>query len=161
VIGHHGRSQVGILPEDIRENVVPLVPGEVEIDIGRIPPFRIEKALEQETGTQRIHVRDAEGVAHDRIGDRTAAAMGGSVLHDVIHHQEVVGELHLSDDRQLVLQPVPRHRRNGAVSPLGTLVCQRAQPLEGIVHLGKTGCHYPPAQRQEVFATFGDVLARA
>ncbi len=68
------------------------------------------------------------------------------MLHDIVHHEEVVGELHLADDRQLVLQPVAGDRRNGAVPPLGALVGQRPEPLEGVVGVGKAGCHYSPAR---------------
>ena len=55
---------------------------------------------------------------------------------------------------ELVLQPVPGDRRDGAVTPLRPLVGQSAEPLEGVVDVGKPRRHYPP-DRNPVLAPLG------
>ena len=52
VIGHHGGVQPGIAPEDVFEHLVALVPGKIEIDVGRIAALQIEEALEYELGSE-------------------------------------------------------------------------------------------------------------
>src|SRR5204862_5118352 len=48
---------------------------------------------------------------------RAPAAVGGPVLDDVLDHQEIVGEALHADDGELVLEPSPGDRRDGAVAP--------------------------------------------
>ncbi len=86
VVRDHRRLGAGVLPEDVGQHVVALVPGEIEIDVGRILPLGVEESLEEEPGAERLDVGDAEAVAHDRVGHRAAAAVGGAVLDDVLHH---------------------------------------------------------------------------
>ena len=131
------------MSEDVGQHVVALVPGKIEIDVGRILPLGIEEALEEEPGAERLDVGDAEAVAHDRVGHRAAAAVGGAVLDDVLHHQEVVGEALLPDDAELVLQPVAGDRRDGAVAPLGAGVGEGAEPPERLVGLRQARRHHP------------------
>ena len=52
VIGHHGGMKPGILAEDVLQHLVALIPGEVEIDVGRIAALQVEKALEHELGAE-------------------------------------------------------------------------------------------------------------
>jgi hypothetical protein len=54
----------GILPEHVGQDPVALVPGEVEVDVGWILALEVEETLEDEVGAERIHMGDAETVAH-------------------------------------------------------------------------------------------------
>ncbi len=158
VVGDHRRARVRVALEDVGQDPVALIPGEVEVDVGRVAALGIEKALEQEPGAQRLHVGDAEAVAHHRVGDRAAAAVGGAVLHDVVHHEEVVGEVLDCDDGQLVLQPVAGDRRHRAVAPLGALPGQRPEPGQGVVGV-RHPRRYRPSDRNPVSAPLGDLEA--
>src|SRR5919202_887528 len=102
----------GIAAEYVRQHLVALVPGEVEVDIGRVAALQVEKALEDQLGSNRVDVGDAETVAHHRIGNRPTAAVSRSVLDDVAHHQEVVGQALLSDDAELQVEAVLQLRGN-------------------------------------------------
>ncbi len=124
MVGDHRRARPRMLAEDPREDPVALVPGEVEVDVGRVAARRIEKALEQQPRAERLDVGDAEAVGDDRVRDRAAAAMGRAVEDDVAHHQEIVGEALHPDDRELVLESIACHRRDGAVATQGALVGQ-------------------------------------
>ena len=160
VVRHHRRLGPGIGAEDVGQHPVALVPGKVEVDVGRILALGIEEALEEEPGAEGLDVGDAETVAHDRVGHRAAAAVGGAVLHDVLHHQEVVGEALLADDAELALQPLAGDWRDGAVAPLGAGVGERAEPLERLVGLGQARRH-DPADRDAIPAALGDDLGLA
>src|SRR5215216_6323699 len=48
VVGYHGGVEPGITPEDVRQHLIALVPGEIEIDVGRVTPLHIQKPLEDE-----------------------------------------------------------------------------------------------------------------
>src|SRR5262245_41798252 len=74
VVGDHRRAGMGIALEDVTENAVALVPGKIEVDVGRILSLRIEKTLEQESRGERVDVGNAERVGDDRVGDGAAAA---------------------------------------------------------------------------------------
>jgi hypothetical protein len=98
-----------VFREDVFQDTVALVPCEVDIDVGGIDTPLVEKPLEEEIVANRIDVRDAEAVRHD-AGRRGAAPAGARrLLHDVLHHQEIIGEPFPVDDRQLVVEPA-RHR---------------------------------------------------
>ncbi len=160
VVGHHRRLGPGIRLEDVGQHVVALVPGKIEIDVGRILPLGIEEPVEEEAGPQRLDVGDAEAVAHDRVCHRAAAAVRGAVLHDVLHHQEVVGEAFLPDDAELVLQPVMGDGRDGAVPPLGAGVGEGPQPPERLVGLRQARRHHP-AFGNAILAALRDRLGLA
>ena len=160
VIRDHRGLGPGILPEDVGQHVIPFVPGEIQIDVGWVLPLGIEEALEEEPGAERLDVRDPEAIAHDRVGHRAAPAVGGAVLDDVLHHQEVVGESLLADDAELELQPVASDRGDGAVAPLGAGVGEGAKPPEGLVGLRETGRHHP-ALGDPIGAALGDRLRLA
>ncbi len=157
VVRHHRGAGHRVAAEHPGEDVVPLVPGEVEVDVGRVLPLRVEKALEQEPGAEWLHVGDAERVAHDRVGHRAPAAVGGSVLDDVLDHQEVVGEALHPDDGELVLEPGPGDRRDGAVTPRRARVGQRAQLGLGVLRFGVSGRHDPVTDRNPVAAPLGQL----
>ena len=82
--------------------------------------------------------------------------MRGGVADDVVHHEEVIGESLGPDDRELALQPLARHRRHGAVSPLGAGIGERAEPLEGVAGIGEAGRH-DSADRDPVPASLRDL----
>ncbi len=78
---------------------------------------------------------------------------------DVVDHEEIVGESLGPDDRELALQPLARHRRHGAVSPLGARIGERAEPLEGVAGIGEAGRH-DSADRDPVLAPLRDLGGR-
>ena len=159
VVRDHRRLGMGIVAEDVAQYLVALVPWKIEIDVGRVPALGIEEALEEESGAERLDVGDPETVAHHRVGHGAAAAVGGRVLDDVVHHEEVVGEALGPDDRELALQSLARHRCDGAVSPLGARIGERAEPLEGVAGIGEAGRH-DPADRDPVLASLRDLGGR-
>ncbi len=157
VVGYHRGAGHGVAPEHVGQHVVALVPGKIEIDVGRVLPLGIEEPLEQEPGAERLHVGDAETVGDDRVGDRAPAAVGGAVLHDVAHHQEIVGEALHPDDGELVLQAVAGDGGDDAITPFGACIRQRAQLLQRVGGLDETRWHDPVADRDPVAAPFGDL----
>ena len=62
--------------------------------------------------------------------------------------------------RELVLEPVARHRGDGAVAPLGALVGEGAELLEGVVRVGEPRRHHA-ADRDPVPAALGDLVGGA
>ena len=107
MIRHHRRPVAGAVgAENVFERGVPLVPGEVEISVGRIFAPGVEKPLEHQPLLQRVDVRESQTVADDRVGDAAPAAVGRGIVHDVVDDEEVLGESFGRDDRQLVVDSV-------------------------------------------------------
>ena len=156
VVGHHRGLGMGIVAEHVGQHVVALVPGEVEIDVGRVLALGIQESLEQESRAERLDVGDPETVAHDRVGDGAAAAVGGPVRDDVAHHEEIVGEPLRLDDGELVLEPRRGHRRDGAVAPLGAGVGVCPERRERVVRVGEARRH-DAADRNAIPAPLGDL----
>lgn len=45
------------------EHPIPLVPGEIHVEVGRVLPVLVEEPLEHQVGADRVHVGDAQQVA--------------------------------------------------------------------------------------------------
>ena len=74
-------------------------------------PFWIQKALKQQVVPERIQIRDAQSIGHDRASARTPAGTDRNIIlfrpADKLHdNQEVAGKPHLVDDAQLHFEPV-------------------------------------------------------
>src|SRR5207253_3874799 len=82
---------------------------EIDIDIRQRYALGIQKSLKQQLMLERINVSDAHGVGDERSGCRSTARTDGngilsSVADEVPDNQEVSGELHLLNDRDLTRQ---------------------------------------------------------
>ena len=79
----------------------------VHIDVRRLVALFGDEALKQHCGARRVHLGDAQAVAHGAVG-RRATALAQDVLgtgkgHDVVDGQKVVLVTQLTNERQLVL----------------------------------------------------------
>src|SRR4051812_37067974 len=106
VIRHHRRVQIGVTPKDVLQHLVALIPGKIQIDVGRVLALQVEKSLEDKLGRDRIHVGDPEAVADYRVGHGSAATVRRAFPNDVPDNQEIVGESFLADNPKLQVQPV-------------------------------------------------------
>ena len=106
---------------------------EVHVDVGHLDPVGIEEPLEQQPVAQRIEIRDPQRVRHDRSGRRSpprahADALLAREVDEIPHDQEVPGEPHLRDDRQLVVDAGGHLGRDGSlVAVLGPALDELAQ----------------------------------
>ena len=98
---------VAVLLGDVPDDLVAAIVGEVDVHVGHRDPLRVEEALEQQAIPDRVDVRDAQAIRHQRAGRGAAARAHGDpslarVVNEVPHDQEVAGEPHLLDDAKLV-----------------------------------------------------------
>ena len=121
VTDHCGRER-GTLPPVFRVEVLdhllaPLVL-EIDVDVGRLVPLLRDEALEQRRHACRIHLGNAERVAHRGIRRRAAPlaqdALRASKTHHVVHGKEKGFVAQLGDQPQLVLDQRPHLRRHSA-----------------------------------------------
>ena len=123
---------VSVLAADVVHHLAPACVAEVHVDIGHGYPLRVEKPLKVQVVLHGVDIRDLQTVGHHGACGGTAPrpyrdvhALG--VAHEVGHDEEVVGEPHLFDHVQLVIQLLPVVRPAAAV-PLGEpLVAQLPQ----------------------------------
>jgi hypothetical protein len=84
---------------------------QIEIDVGPLPAFLREEALEQQVHADRIDGGDSEAVAHRAVGCRPAPlhedVVLAAVVHDVPDNQEIAGEIELVDEIELALDLTP------------------------------------------------------
>ena len=80
---------------------------QVDVDIRILGAFLGEKAFEEQVSLDRVDCRDAESVADDRVGRRTAALreylLRTAKLRNVPDEQEIAGEIELGDHIELVI----------------------------------------------------------
>jgi hypothetical protein len=103
VVCHHG-GMIAVACEHGSEHGVALVPGEVDIDVGRVGAAQVEEAFEVEVVLEGADVGDVEAVGDKRRRPRAAAAGARAQRHDVAHDQKVGGKAHRRDDFEFALQ---------------------------------------------------------
>ena len=112
---------------DVLDHLAAAVHAEIDVDIGHADALRIEEALEQQAVLQRIDIGDLHRVADQAAGGRSAARADGDVVRfgeadEVPDDEEVAGELHLLDHRDLAIQ---------ALDVFGEIVLQAAGGAHG------------------------------
>ena len=84
---------------------VAFVPGEVDIDVGRVDAPGVEEAVEKQIVAQRIDMGNAQQVT-DQPGSGAAPAAGEFRLPgDALGQQKDFAKSFIADNRQFVLQP--------------------------------------------------------
>ena len=99
-----------VAARDIVDDLVAAVIAEVHVKVGHTDTLRIEKALEQQFKRDGIHLGDADTVRNQTAGAGAAPRSDGNILrfgeiHVVPDNEVIVIIPHVSDDRQLILQP--------------------------------------------------------
>ena len=127
-----GHMVVAVLPANVVHHLTPSGVAEVHIDIGHGYPLRVEKTLEVQVVLHGVDVRDLQTVGHHGACGgaaprpyRNVHALG--VAHEVGHDEEVIGEPHLFDHVQLIVQLLAIVRPAAAVPLDKPLVTQLPQ----------------------------------
>ena len=98
---------VAVFGDDVVDDFVAPVVGEVDVDVRHRDTGGIEKALEDQVVFERIKRGDPKSVGHDAACGRAAARSDQNALlsgkpDEVPDHEEVVRESHAFDDVELV-----------------------------------------------------------
>ena len=105
-----GDRFAAVFVADVFDDLLPAVVGEVDVDVGRADALGVEEALEQESVTDRVHVRDLQQVGDHRAGRRTARHARNAVLpapaHEVADDEEVGDVSCFLDDPEFEFQAV-------------------------------------------------------
>ena len=117
-VGHLGAVVAPVAVVDVLDDLLAAVALDVDVDVGRPVTRRGQEPLEQQVQRDGVHVGDAEGVTHRRVGRRSPSLAEdpgpAAELDDVPHHQEVAGKPENLDDVEF-----PVELRPGALHPLG------------------------------------------
>ena len=154
-VGRERRDQrAALAPEAVvhrQDQLLPDVAREVEVDVGHCGQFMIEEAAERESCRDRVHVREAGEVAHDRADRRAPAAARWQCharrvrtahrdrdlardLEDLTVQQEEARKAVVADQGELLLEPPPRFAAV-AEAAVATLQLERADLCQlGIGH---------------------------
>ena len=104
-VRHLRRVAAPVLLEHPLDHLLAPVGVEVDVDVGLLVAQAREEALERQLVDDRVDRGDVEQEADRRVGRRTAAlaedAVAAGEVDDVVHDQEVAGEVLLLDDREL------------------------------------------------------------
>src|SRR6185437_1460345 len=106
-----GHIFTAIFLRDVLYHLAAAVHAEINVNIRHGHTLRIQEALKQKLVLERVNIGDAHGVGHKRTcGGATARTNGNriffGVTNEVPDDQEIAGELHLLDDRDLARQPL-------------------------------------------------------
>ena len=97
---------------DVLDHFLSPVALDVDVDVGRAVTLRRQEPLEQQPERDRVGRGDADRVADRRVGGAPPALAEDvrppTELDDVPHDQEIPGEVELFDQRQLVVDRLPR-----------------------------------------------------
>jgi hypothetical protein len=118
VADDHGGQRgalAAVLGVDVLDDLLAPLVLEVDVDVGRLVALAADEALEQQV-LRRVHLGDAQAVAHRRIGRRAPAlaqdAAAARKAHDVVHGEEVHLVAQIGDQRQLVLHLLAHRGRH-------------------------------------------------
>ena len=107
----HGDVVAAVAVEDILNDFVAAVPGEVEVDVGEfgeLHALAVEEAFKAEAEAEGADVGDAEEVADEAAGGAAPGqggdALGGAPFDDVGEDEEVFGVADLFDDGHFAFQ---------------------------------------------------------
>ena len=94
---------------DVGDDLFPAVHAEVDVEVGHRDAFGVQEAFEQQRVAQGIKVGDRQGIGDQGTCARAPARTDGNVVvlgpfDEVGHDQEIAGETHLLDDRQLEIE---------------------------------------------------------
>ena len=117
-VGHLGGAVPAVAAVHVLDHLLAPVALDVDVDVGRAVALGRQEPLEQQTQRHRVHVGDAQHVAHRRVGGRSPAlavdVAAAAERGDVPHHQEIARKPELLDHVELVGDLAP-----GARHPLG------------------------------------------
>ena len=145
--GHHrperddlGDAVAPVLLGDVVDDAVAAGDREVDVHVGHRLAARVQEALEEEVVADRVDVRDLEAVGGERARGRAAAradrdAVALREVDEVPDDQEVVGEAHLPDRLQLVLEALLEIGRDAVVALGQALLAQLDEVVEGVATL--------------------------
>ncbi|MNQ88920.1 hypothetical protein D3C85_1042100 [compost metagenome] len=163
--GHSGErgAVTAIALEHILQHLFAALVLEIHVDVWWLVALAGHEAFEQHVHPRRVDLGDAQGVAHRRVGRRTAALaenlLAAGEAHDVMDGEEVTLVTQLGNQRQLALDQVAgllRHALRPA--PGHALLAQMAQPGRGRLPLRDQFTRVLIAQLAEVEpAAPGDV----
>src|SRR4030095_6191526 len=108
---------------------------EINIDIRRRNPVRIQKPLEKQSILKRIDVGDPKNVSNHRTGSRAATGSYGNAfffgkMNEVPNNEQIADETRLFENAQLVVETPKQFwivRRAFAVAATQTVVTKLAQ----------------------------------
>ena len=132
--GHDlGDRAAPVLVGDVLDHALAALDREVDVDVRHRDPLGVQEALEQQVVLERVDVRDAQAVRHDRAGRRAATRADRDAvvlreLDEVPDDQEVGREAHPLDHAELHLEPLDRlGRRRVPVALAQALVREAPQ----------------------------------
>ena len=136
-----GHPVVAVAVDDVVQHLIPPVVLEVHVNVRHLFAFQVEKPLKDQAILQGVHVGNPQAVEGHAGGGAAPDAEHYPVavheVHDVPHHQEIVGELGIANYLQLILEPLLRLRGGTRVAFLEALPAQLGQILIGVHIVGR------------------------
>ena len=85
---------------------------EVDVEVGHGHAFRIQKPLEHQIESNRIQVRDAQGISHERSSTRSPPRSNGNAIvfgpvDKILDDKEITGKAHLQNHIKFKRQSCP------------------------------------------------------
>ncbi|MNX91879.1 hypothetical protein D3C86_1239960 [compost metagenome] len=126
-------------PEAVVHHLVAPPPVEIQVDVGQALALGVQEALEAQVVRDRADLGHAQEIQDQAARRATARNVGNprrlGEAHQIPGHEEVIGEAHRHDDRQLLFHPSLRigTKRRGRIAPCEALRAEA--PKHGFARL--------------------------
>ena len=98
---------LAIFIENVLDDCVPILPREIEVEVRRAGPHRVEETLKVQVQLNGVDISDFQAVGHHAVGAATTPHMVEALFHGKLHNlpsdEEIGAEAHPLDDVQLFL----------------------------------------------------------
>ncbi len=135
MIGYHGGAFTSVGALHKINHFIPLVPGKIHVNVGKISPVGTEKSTKEELVADRIHVGNTEQIAYQTCSSTAASTGYGSLADNIRHHQEIVSESLVSNEGEFFFQTFGHRRIHFSIAPLHPFQTPLAQEVKMILLL--------------------------
>ena len=131
--GYHGRALIAVFFEHILQNIIPLIPRKIHINIRHIPTFRMDKSFKLKCVLQRIHLCDKKAITHHRCRCGSPANGGTGLVYNILNNEKIGREPFLGDDAQFIFDSAAYRFIDPAIAHLGAGINLISQLSVGVM----------------------------
>ncbi len=135
--GDHGCPLTTVFLKGVFQDIVPIVPREVDVDIGWILAVFIEKTFEEEIVSDRIDLCDSEKIGDEACCRGSPAARVGVLFCNVLHDQKVLGKSLSTNNVEFLVEPafdLRCHLLIPTPNPVKTFLLQKEKEIPLLLH---------------------------
>ena len=153
---------LAIFIENMLDDGVPILPREIEVEVGRAAPHGVEETLEIQVQLYGVDIGDLQAVGHHAVGAAATSHMVEALFHGKLHNlpsdEEIGAEAHPFDDLQFFLDAAVSGLVGRAIAIGHAVEGQFAQQLVVVVDVARKAAFAFYARVDADFTLFQDIF---